>query len=324
MEEISSLQARLHEIQSVDLISRITERVSVDLILKLQHDMNFPLIITIDGSAYITPEYLESKILEELIFHKKISKNYIIEMFNVHKEKLDLTLSSLMKKNDNIQIIDDWLCHDEYFIDVIQQINEELIQSESMEISDISMKYSLPITFLRDLLNNNIQNNKISGCIINNHLISLNFNELLLTKLTGLLQGTYLPLSLLSIKDLIASPFPIEIDEIFIKITQLLSINVLDGKIVDNIYYQTKFLSTRDLIVLHAFNDNQYIQYKILNDLYIIQIEKVLYEVIRSYKCKKNKKKEVNVKKLLQYDIIEKEILLKYQICLMRNMLKMP
>ena len=275
MEEIMMLRQKLHDIQEVNLLGRITERVAVDIVAKVENTFNMQLILNTEATEYLTPEYLFLSIQDEIIFHSRLKKSEISVFFKVSPEKIQPILAKITEKNPKIIRIDDFYLTDSFFQRISEEINEDLLKSSLIFLSDLSMKYEFPLNFLKSFISEKVSKNLIHGHLNNETLISLDFHRNLEAKIKGVLLGCNLPINLTKISERL-NERNIENEEIKLKIEELIENRILDGKIIDGLYFHSSFLSKREEILLRIFTDNKFINYQTIRDFSIQNPEKYL------------------------------------------------
>ena len=281
MDEISLLQQKLHEIQTCFFLNKITERVAVDIINKVQNSFNLCLILNKDATEYLTYEYLSSIIEEEILIKSRMKKTHISQLFKVNLEKIEPILAKIAQNNNKIMRVGEFYLTEVYFNTISEEINEDLLKYSSLFLSDLSLKYEIPIVFLKTLISERIELKQIQGHLSNDKLISLDFQRNLQAKIKGLLLGSYLPITFLKIRERLLmekQDFTIENEELGLKISELIEKGDLDGKISDFIYFHNDFLRKRQESLIKIFNNNKFINYQTLRDFYIENPIKFLRE----------------------------------------------
>lgn len=137
------------------------------------------------------------------------------------------------------------------------------------------MKYEFPINFLKSFISEKVAKKLIQSHLNNETLISLYFHKNLEAKIKGVLLGCNLPINLTKIRERLNEK-NVEDEEIKLKIEELIENQLLDGKIIDGLYFHSSFLSKREEILLSIFNDNKFINYQTLRDFSIQNPEKYL------------------------------------------------
>lgn len=280
MEEIALLQKKLIEIQQINPLNKISERVAVEIIHNTQQHLGFHLILTQDGSEYITPEFLSKQLEEEFIFTSKISKSQLSEKFNVKFDTLEPFLNKIMAKNSILRKIEDHFITEKYLNDIIVRISEDLTEKHAIFLSEISLKYEIPIGFTREFLLEQLNINNIQGKIYNDKIYSLEYENNFNIRLRGLLKGSYFPISLLRIQEEFNDKNILTMEEIRKKIINLIETKEIDGKIYESTYYNHHFLINRDKFVLENISKNKYIEYQTLRHLFIKNYENYLENMI--------------------------------------------
>ena len=69
-EEVRKLAADFQRIQSTSTAHKLSERNCIEIVTKLIEMKLLDVIYTLDGKEYVTPQYLEREIRDELLVHR--------------------------------------------------------------------------------------------------------------------------------------------------------------------------------------------------------------------------------------------------------------
>lgn len=102
MEEILALQRQLAAVQEESQSTKLSDRNIVEIIDVLVKNYELKLIFTIDGSEYLTPDYLEKQIHEVITERGRINVVELPKLLNISIEKIEPRIDSVCRKNGDI------------------------------------------------------------------------------------------------------------------------------------------------------------------------------------------------------------------------------
>ncbi|XP_011308624.1 E3 UFM1-protein ligase 1 homolog [Fopius arisanus] len=152
--EVKRLAADFQRAQLCSTLQRLSERNCVELITKLIQLNLLDVIFTADGKEYITPQYLETQIRDELylhggrITHVELTKKLNVALFYITKTAIE------MEKHDkNVKVIlGRQIIDKNYMIQIVAEISDKLNQNGTINIAELTLHYDLPEDFLQTLV----------------------------------------------------------------------------------------------------------------------------------------------------------------------------
>lgn len=107
------------------------------------------MVFTTDGKEYITPEYLQKEVEDELYVHGgRVNLVELAKILNVDLSHINVIGERLAKERDNLHLILGQLVDENYLQKIAVEINEKLAQEGELSVSDLTIQFDLPSDFL--------------------------------------------------------------------------------------------------------------------------------------------------------------------------------
>lgn len=154
MENLKQLRAKLLSVQNKPNANKLSERNVVDIVQKLVDNYNLELIFTLSGKEYLTPTRLIQDITNEVNNEGRVNLLDLPSVLNVSVEQIEKYASSVVNKN--IFFINGQLLSSFYLENLCQEINISLQEAGQVSLADLTIKYSLPMSFLKDQIDSRL------------------------------------------------------------------------------------------------------------------------------------------------------------------------
>lgn len=273
MEAIFELQRQLKQVQQNVGLHKFNERNVVDLITQL---ISLRLIYTQNGKEYLTPEELDKEIKEQI--YDAGGRINIIEIPNrigISYESIDARLEEFLKKEKTIQIVNRELITDQYLDSIAMEINQSLQDLGQIYVSDLTIKFSLSIEFLKELIESRLEtmiNAKIQG----NKLYTSSYFDREKCKIRGIFTAVTRPIA----TSQIISTFKLDENTFYIVLDELTKSGEIKGKVQSGVYTPECFLKTKERWVVSFYKQNNYVEYDKLTKFGIQNPKKYISDTI--------------------------------------------
>eukprot|EP00041_Stephanoeca_diplocostata_P022683 m.543382 g.543382 ORF g.543382 m.543382 type:complete len:760 (-) comp22127_c0_seq1:216-2495(-) len=151
MDEIKRLQDEFAKAQMSGSMAKLSERNCIQIIQKLQELNMIDLLYTMDGKTYLTHDQLEREIKDELYVHgSRINIVELHEIVNVDISRVEAAVENLLKEDGNLHLIQGDLLDNSYMDNIAIEINDLLLESGYISLSELCKRFNLPSDFLMD------------------------------------------------------------------------------------------------------------------------------------------------------------------------------
>lgn len=107
------------------------------------------VVFTNDGKEYITPEYLQREVEDEIFVHGgRVNLVELAQILNVDLSHINGIADRLTKQRDDLHLVLGQLLSEEYLQKLATEINEKLAQDGEISVSDLTIQFDLPSEFL--------------------------------------------------------------------------------------------------------------------------------------------------------------------------------
>lgn len=69
--------------------NRLSERLIVDLVDKIIREQDLKLFFSLDGQSYVTPQYLQQAIFQEIMVRGRLQIGSLVETLGVSYDKIE-------------------------------------------------------------------------------------------------------------------------------------------------------------------------------------------------------------------------------------------
>ena len=194
MEGLKELRARLISVQQKAPGNKLSERNVVEIMQKLVEKYKLELIFTLSGKEYLTPSRLMQDIIREVTNEGRVNLLELPNVLNVSIEHLELYAASITNKD--IFLINGHLMSSFYIENLCQEINLNLQEFGQVTLSELTYKYSLPATFLKEQIEKRLGSTIKAQFSKNNTLVTDTYLIRHLGKLRGALRAITKPYDL--------------------------------------------------------------------------------------------------------------------------------
>lgn len=265
MEELKNLQKKFMDIQKSGGKVKLSERTVVDIIDKIMNRKKLKINFTKNGKEYVTDEKISKEITDEILRNKgRISKTILEKKIEVPSNILEARLKLLFSKDKNLNVIEDNIIANYYLENMAREINENLLNSGSLLISEISNMYDLSINFFKKFLSEKTGENKIiKGKLYPNRILTEDYINSQIKKIRPILIGSIIPIS---VQYMIET---YKIDEFIIHdvIQRLIDDKIIKGKVVSNIYEPAIFEESKINYIAGCLSQNNYLEYNSVKNI---------------------------------------------------------
>lgn len=107
------------------------------------------VVYTTDGKEYITPDYLQKEVEDEIYVHGgRVSLVELAQILNVDLFHINNIAERISKERNDLYLILGQLIDDNYLQKIAIEINEKLAQDGELSVSDLTIQFDLPSEFL--------------------------------------------------------------------------------------------------------------------------------------------------------------------------------
>lgn len=107
------------------------------------------VVFTSDGKEYITPDYLQREVEDELFVHGgRVNLVELAQILNVDLTHINGIADRLTKERDDLHLVLGQLLSEDYLQKMATEINEKLAQDGEISVSELTIQFDLPSEFL--------------------------------------------------------------------------------------------------------------------------------------------------------------------------------
>lgn len=152
-DEVKRLAADFQKAQLSSTLQKLSERNCVEIVTKLVESKLLDIIFTNNGKEYVTPQHLGNEIKDELYVHEgRINLVDLAQILNVNLSHISKVVTELEKHNKGLKVILGQLIDKTYMNKIAEEINDKLVQHGCINVTELTVTYSLPIEFLQSLI----------------------------------------------------------------------------------------------------------------------------------------------------------------------------
>lgn len=108
------------------------------------------VVFTNDRKEYVTRQYLKTQIIDELSFHGgRMNLNDIAQILNVSLTQITTLANEIQTSDSGIHVVIGYLINEEYWGQMMKDINDKLWQHHYVKVVDLTLFYNLPAEFIR-------------------------------------------------------------------------------------------------------------------------------------------------------------------------------
>lgn len=128
---------------------RLSERNCVEVVSLLIKQGLINVLYTTDGKEYITPEYLQKEVEDEIYVHGgRVNLVELAQILNVDLFHINTIAERISKERNDLYLILGQLVDETYLQKIAIEINEKLAQEGEISVSDLTIQFDLPSEFL--------------------------------------------------------------------------------------------------------------------------------------------------------------------------------
>lgn len=148
---------------------------------------------TTDGNEYVTQQCLDEQIHETVVERGRVEVSQLPGLIGLSVEVIESRLSIVANKH-NLTRIDNQLLSAAYLTSLVQLIREKLEVRGSLNMEDVARELGLSIGYTRKFVMERIA--EIGADLLNEQLVTREYNQRRKAKLAGCLNGTTRPVLL--------------------------------------------------------------------------------------------------------------------------------
>eukprot|EP01112_Ceratiomyxa_fruticulosa_P020255 TRINITY_DN6855_c0_g1_i5.p1 TRINITY_DN6855_c0_g1~~TRINITY_DN6855_c0_g1_i5.p1 ORF type:complete len:724 (-),score=154.38 TRINITY_DN6855_c0_g1_i5:148-2319(-) len=268
MEEIEQLRKRFMEVQEKDTNHTLSQRNCVEIISKiLQLKIIDHLIVTQSAREYLTERQLEREILDELLRNGgRVKLEDIPDSINVDVSAVTAKATFISKKDRSIYLIEGDLISKYYLDTICEEINELLQSKGHLSLTDLSLKFELPIEFFVNVAISPRLGRIIQGLMDLELLYTQSFIDHHTAVLRGCLTAATSPVSLSPI----IAQFGLKESILENLLPNLITKGVLAGSVSgkgsNTTFTPSIYTYARQMWIDSFYRQNQYVSFKTLRE----------------------------------------------------------
>lgn len=129
--------------------NRLSERNCVEVVSLLIKQGLINVVYTTDGKEYITPEYLQKQVEDEIYVHGgRVNLVELAQILNVDLFHINTIAERISKERNDLYLVLGQLIDEDYLQKIAVEINEKLAQEGEISVSDLTIQFDLPSEFL--------------------------------------------------------------------------------------------------------------------------------------------------------------------------------
>ncbi|XP_035737349.1 E3 UFM1-protein ligase 1 homolog [Vespa mandarinia] len=149
-DEIEKLAADFQNAQLSSNLQKLTESNCIEIVAKLIETKRLDVVFTNDRKEYVTRQYLKTQIIDELSFHGgRMNLNDIAQILNVSLSQITTLANEIQTCDSGIHVVIGYLINEEYWGQMMKDINDKLWQHHYVKVVDLTLFYNLPAEFIR-------------------------------------------------------------------------------------------------------------------------------------------------------------------------------
>lgn len=146
------------------LHNSLSERNCVEVVSLLIKQGLINVVYTTDGKEYITPEYLQKEVQDEIYVHGgRVNLVELAQVLNVDLFHINSIAERIAKERDDLYLVLGQLIDEDYLQKIAVEINEKLSQDGEISVSDLTIQFDLPSEFLLSQVMEKYLNKLIKG-----------------------------------------------------------------------------------------------------------------------------------------------------------------
>lgn len=127
----------------------MSERNCVEVVSLLIKQGLINVLYTTDGKEYITPDYLQKEVEDEIYVHGgRVNLVELAQILNVDLYHINTIAERISKERDDLYLVLGQLLDENYLQKIAIEINEKLAQDGELSVSDLTIQFDLPSEFL--------------------------------------------------------------------------------------------------------------------------------------------------------------------------------
>lgn len=130
-------------------MKRLSERNCVEVVSLLIKQGLINVVYTTDGKEYITPDYLQKEVEDEIYVHGgRVNLVELAQILNVDHFHINAIAERISKERDDLYLVLGQLLDENYLQKIAIEVNEKLTQDGELSVSDLTIQFDLPSEFL--------------------------------------------------------------------------------------------------------------------------------------------------------------------------------
>lgn len=218
---------------------------------------------TTDGSEYVTQQSLDEQLRDIVKERGRVEVSQLPTLTGLSADVIESRLSIVTHKHGLVRV-DTQLFSPNYLDSLVQLVREKLEVRGSLNMEDVAREFGFPISYTRKFVSERIA--EIGADLLNEQLVTKQYNQRRKAKLAGCLNGTTRPtllsqlLKTYSVDDRNASEL----------VDQLIQERRVNGRISQGSYIPQQFESKQKSIIDSYLSTNSYLEYSMLQKTFCI------------------------------------------------------
>ena len=253
MEDLKSLRSRLVTIQQKSSQNRLSERNVVEILQKLVEKFDLKVVYCLSGKDYLTPSRLVQEISKEVVQEGRISLLDLPSILNVSIENIENRVAGAL--SEKVMLVNGQLLSRFYVENLCEEINLALQEGGQLSLADLTVKYSLPMGFIKEELEKRMGKGVQGMFMGNNTLVTDMYVVRHLGKLRGTLRASKKPVDLKGFDSSLVGS----------QVRGLIESCQVDGKLdgmvfTPTVYRETVWSEVRDSFLVNRFVEFEFIK----------------------------------------------------------------
>eukprot|EP00474_Spongospora_subterranea_P000845 CRZ01303.1 hypothetical protein [Spongospora subterranea] len=156
MDDIAALFAEFEQVQTAEIVQKLSERNCIEIILKLISTDRIHVVFSSTGKELITPGRLKSEISNLVRSHGgRISITDVPEFLNVDLSNVEKSCHELIASS-SLFLVNGYLLSKQYLDGICTEVAESVLETGMMTVAAISQHFNLPVTLLSSELDSRL------------------------------------------------------------------------------------------------------------------------------------------------------------------------
>ncbi|KAL0234533.1 hypothetical protein PCE1_001569 [Barthelona sp. PCE] len=266
MEDLLALEEEFFSIQQVDCTTKLSEANAVSILSRLLKMGLVTVYYTKNGREFVTPEQVRKEIVDILFYNGgRVSLVDLVVNLNIDISVIEATSDQIVADNDDFHLFQAQIITNDYLDGVYRQIDSELEDKHLIPMMEISSRFSISGTLLKESVTSAIRRGVLSAVIDGSHL----YTEQYVSKCRRLIQvfanSLLEPLKVTSLLSSLKIPTALS-TRLF---NDVKKDGLLRGTVSNGVFVPKVFTELADSLVLGEFMSNGIISFETIESYHI-------------------------------------------------------